>query len=147
MHNPKRTVSTYLLQLFTLAIVFQSTTIFSAELEIKNAYAPEAPPVAPVMAGYMTLLNHSTTDITITALKSSAFDQVELHSMSMKDGMMHMEQQHTFTIPAKGQRLLEPGGYHLMLIKPKKILRAGDSIDVSFSYKDKTSQKIIFKVK
>jgi copper(I)-binding protein len=147
MHNQKRIVRSCLFSLFTLSIVLLSTTIFSAELEIKNARAPEAPPVAPVMAGYMTILNHSNSDVTITAIKSSAFDRVELHSMSMKDGMMHMEQQHTFTIPAKGQRLLEPGGYHLMLIKPKKILRAGDSVDLSFSYQDKTSQKFSFKVK
>jgi len=131
----------------TLIFLTLSTSVFSAELEIKNARAPEAPPVASVMAGYMTLLNHSASDVIITGINSPGFKEVELHSMSMKDGMMHMEQQDTFTIASKNKRELEPGGFHLMLIKPKKVFRAGDAIEVSFSYQDKTTQTFSFKVK
>jgi len=130
----------------TLLILLISFSVNSAELNTSNVRIPEAPPVAPVMAGYMTLINDSNKDITITSINSSLYKSVEIHSMSMKDGMMHMEQLDHFTIPAKGQRLLEPGGYHLMLIKPQKTLRAGDTIDVIFHYQDKTTQTFNFKV-
>lgn len=130
----------------TPLLLFLCLPVFAAELEAIKVRIPEAPPVAPVMAGYMTLVNHSNTDVTITALQSSLFKSVELHSMSMKDGMMHMEQLNSFTIPAKAQRLLEPGGFHLMLINPKKPIPAGTAIDITFNYQDKTSQRFSFTV-
>ncbi len=115
---------------FTLALLL-SLPLSASELHVEKAYVPEAPPVAPVMAGYLDLVNPTSSPITITGVQSPMFEQVEIHSMSMKDSMMHMEQLKQLTIPAHGKVSLDPGGYHLMLIKPKKAFHSGDMIGIT----------------
>ncbi len=115
---------------FTLALLI-GLPISASELHVENAYVPEAPPVAPVMAGYLDLVNPTSKPITITAVQGRMFERVEIHNMSMKNGMMHMQQLEKLTIPANGKVSLSPGGYHLMLIKPKKAFHDGDTIQIT----------------
>lgn len=109
-------------------------------LEVQDARVPEAPPVAPVLAGYLTLINPSAAPVTITAARSPEFAKVEIHEMRMADGMMSMKQLPALTIPPHGRVVLEPGGLHLMLIKPKQRLRAGDMITINLELEDGRSQ-------
>jgi len=127
---------------FALSISPSIVAADSGVLRISSAYAPEAPPVAPVMAGYLTMDNPSGKPVIITGSSSQAFKKVEIHSMLMENGMMSMERQSTLTIPANGTVKLEPGGYHLMLIGPKKRLQAGEKIDVLFKFKSGKRQSV-----
>ena len=127
---------------FALACAPAIAASDSGVLKISSAFAPEAPPVAPVMAGYLTLGNPGSKPITITASHSKAFRKVEIHRMKMENGMMHMERQPTLEIPAHSKVRLEPGGYHLMLIGPKKHLQAGDKIAVVLEFKSGKRQSI-----
>ena len=115
---------------FSLTL-FISLPAVAAGLHAEHGRVPEAPPVAPVMAGYLDLVNSTSKPLTVTRASSPAFERVEIHRMSMKDGMMHMEQLQELTIPARGRLSLSPGGYHLMLIKPKKSLNAGDIVEIT----------------
>ena len=101
-------------------------------LVIKDAWSPEAPPVAKVMAGYMTIKNVSNHDVKIASLKSELFNKVEIHLMDMSGGMMRMIRQDNMSIKAHSQVKLEPGVLHLMLIGPQKPLKAGSVIPVTF---------------
>jgi copper(I)-binding protein len=42
---------------------------------------------------------------------------------------------------------LAPGGLHLMLMRPKRTLRAGDAAEVEFVLKDGSRQRVSFEVK
>ncbi len=128
--------------LYLVTIIVQA-----AELRIENGYVPEAPPVAPVMAGYLTLVNTTNQPITITASRSDEFKRVEIHNMMMHDGMMHMEKQDRLTIPAHAKVSLEPGGYHLMLINPRRAFRAGEKIKITFVLSSGKQQTVILPVK
>lgn len=95
------------------------------------AHAPwvrEAPPMARMLAGYVTLENKTGHAIKITGANSPAFAAVEMHRSVIKNGMAEMIKQAYVTVPAHGSFSFSPGHYHLMLMHPKRALKAGDSI-------------------
>ena len=127
---------TVLLNLFfLLAVTSTSMTIVEAKqptLSFTKVSIPEAPPVAAVMVAYMTIDNKSHTEQTISKIFSPQFKRVEIHMMSMKNGMMDMKELKSVSINNNQPLVLESGGLHIMLIKPIKPLRDGDSVELNF---------------
>jgi len=105
----------------------------SQSLQIKQAWIPETPPGARVMAGYMEIHNPSSHNIDIVAVSSPAFNSVEMHLSKEVDGTAKMLPQKKLSIPAKGKLVLTSGSYHLMLIKPKKRLIDGEKAQLNFT--------------
>ncbi len=103
-----------------------------ATLSFNHVVVPEAPPVATVMVAYVNITNNSNTEQTINKIDSPQFKRVEIHNMTMKNGMMNMQQLKTLSIKAKKSIALEPGGLHIMLIKPLKPLKRGDHVKLRF---------------
>jgi len=101
-------------------------------LKIEQAWIPQAPPVASVLAGYARLDNDSDTVLHIDAVDGAAFGSVEIHQMSMEGGMMQMRPLQGLDLPAHGSVVLADGGKHLMLMDPKRPLKAGDSSVLEF---------------
>lgn len=95
---------------------------------VKNAWVREAPPVSPVLAGYMVIENHTDKNQELTYVKSSAFQKIEIHKTVHKDGMATMESQNSLNIDAERSVELKPGETHLMLINPANPLKAGDTV-------------------
>lgn len=116
-------------------------------LKVSDAWVAEGPPVASVLAGYLTIENPGSRDITITAARCPDFRAVEIHEMRMAGGMMEMRQLETLVIPAGGRVELAPGGFHLMLIKPNKVFRAGDTVTVTLQLDDGQSLAVPMPVK
>jgi copper(I)-binding protein len=67
-----------------------------------------------------------------TDMDSSDMDSSDMDSSDM----MQMKPVEKIEIPAGGQVVLEPGGYHIMLISLKKALNPGDSIDVTLTFEE-----------
>lgn len=115
-----------------LAFAFLTTTLHAAEaLQVTQAWVPEAPPVANVMAGYMSVHNPGKQDVTIRAARSEGFASVEMHETRMQNGMAKMVRQDKLVIPAGKTVQFERGGLHLMLMQPKNSYKVGDSIPVT----------------
>jgi copper(I)-binding protein len=89
-------------------------------LALTQPWIRGAPPGAPVMAGYGKLVNNGTKPVTISSLSGSDFGAVEIHQSSMVDGRMQMRRADPLTIAPGKSVELAPGGYHLMLMKPKQ---------------------------
>ena len=105
----------------------------SSALVFNKIIVPEAPPVASVMAAYMDITNNNKKAKVIKHISSSQFKRVEIHSMSMANGMMKMEQMQTLTVQPGKTVKLETGGLHIMLIKPIQTLKHGDSVELTFT--------------
>lgn len=102
---------------------------------VMNAWVREPPyPDAPVLAGYMTLVNVGASDKTLVKIESDAFTAVEVHEMTMRDGLMKMAELDQLVVPAGGQIQLEPGGMHLMLKQPKTTLTSGQTVDITLTF-------------
>ena len=128
-------------------LFFISTANAADSLQIENAWSPEAPPVAKVMAGYMKINNLSNKDIKILSAKSDLFKRVEIHLTEMSDGMMRMIKQENLKIKAKGHIELKPGGLHMMLIGKLKPVKAGSVIAVTLTLDNGKTIKVKLKVK
>lgn len=112
-----------------------------------NAWIREAPPGAAAMAGYMTLMNQGDKPAILVGASSPAFAKVMLHRTVMEEGMAKMVHQMQIEIPAHGKVTFEPNDYHLMLMKPKQQLKAGDKVDITLEFKDGKSMVVTHEVR
>lgn len=111
-----------------------ATALASEQVTVSNAWARATAPGQEVGAAYMDI--KSATDATLAKVESPAADVVEIHMMSMKDGVMEMRMLETMSLPAGKLVKLEPGGFHLMLIDLRKPLKAGEDIAFTLHIKD-----------
>lgn len=127
--------------------ILLSTAVFAAELMVKDRWIREAPPSAAALAGYMVIHNGGDSDRVLVGAESPLFGNVMLHRTVMEEGMAKMIHQPSITIPAGGSLTFEPNGYHLMLMKPKKPLKAGDQVEITLKFKDGTTLPLSYEVR
>jgi len=99
-------------------------------LRVEDPWVREAPPGTEVLSAYMTLVNDGEHELILTNVAAPQFANAEFHRMWFAGDRMRMEAQDTLIVPAHGQLALEPGGYHLMLFKPDRRMRAGDTVPI-----------------
>ena len=109
---------------------------------VRNAWIPEAPPVADVMAAYFEIDNNGSEPVTITHVSSPAFADVMMHKTVEKNGMSYMIHLPSLTVAPHSKAIFHRGGMHLMLMQPKHSLKKGDKVSITMGTADK--QKIHF---
>ena len=124
-----------------------SATAHAAELMVKDRWIREAPPTASALAGYMVIHNGSDKERVLVGAESPLFGNVMLHRTVMEEGMAKMVHQPSITIPAGGSLTFAPNGYHLMLMKPKTSLKAGDKVEITLKFKDGTTLPLSYEVR
>lgn len=75
-------------------------------------------PGTRMTAGYLTLTNNTSEQITITEVTSPEFHAVQMHESVIADGIVRMRALDEVTIPPGDSVDFEPGARHLMLIQP-----------------------------
>ena len=102
-----------------------------------------------VGAAYMTLL--SARDSTMIKAEADIAGSVEIHSMSMENGVMKMRMLEELPLKAGKAEKLAPGGFHLMLFDLKKPLTVGENVNFTLSFKDAagniTQQQVTLPIK
>ena len=94
-----------------------------------------------VGAAYMTIT--SASDTSLVKVESSASDSIEIHSMSMENGIMKMRMLEQLDLKAKTPNKLTPGGFHLMLFDLKKPLKAGETVSFSLHFKNESGKETL----
>lgn len=127
----------FLISVLTLAFSLSSHAFMSGidptrdtqgEIDIIGATIPLAPPSASVNAGYVKFTNTSDKDVEFHSFTSPVYDSVEMHVMEYKSGTAKMKQAKKILVPANTSIELKPGGTHLMLIGPRRDIKAGEQI-------------------
>jgi copper(I)-binding protein len=126
----------------------KSKSLFNQEdvVAVMNAWVRQAITGSTINAGYMTLINIGETDVELTKVESSLFETVEIHSMSMEDGDMKMEELKSLVVESNDNVKLKPGGKHLMFISPMQDLIKGDSVDLTLTFTDGRVQNLTLQV-
>jgi copper(I)-binding protein len=70
----------------------------------------------------------------LVEVESPAFAHVMLHESVIVDGIARMRHHDRLVIPANTRRVLEPGGFHLMMPAPEQRLTAGDSVEFELRF-------------
>lgn len=107
----------------------------AADVAVRDPWIAEAPPGAMSAAAFMVLENDGAEPRSAIAAESPACERIEFHSSEMEGGIARMREQSSLTVPAGGRLALEPGGTHLMLIRPAA-LRAGDRVQITLEWDD-----------
>jgi len=83
-------------------------------------------------SAFATITNPTDEPIRIIAARSIRFTPaMELHEVLMEDGAMQMQEKPGgFVVPAGETVTLEPGGDHLMLMKIKQPIAAGEEVPI-----------------
>ena len=106
-------------------------------------------PGQKVGAAYMTLT--SPQDSKLVYVETAAAGSVEIHNMTMENGVMKMRMLDELTLKANQAEKLAPGGFHLMLFDLKQQLKAGESATIKLCFKDNngniTHQDVILPIK
>jgi copper(I)-binding protein len=104
-------------------------------IEIAHPWSRATPPGAATGAGYLGLTNGGTEADRLVGLSSPVAAKVEVHQMSVTDGIMKMGAvEGGLDIPAGGTVALQPGGYHLMLMGLTRPLVEGERVPVTLVF-------------
>lgn len=116
-----------------IAAVLACASGSTLAVEVSAAWARPTAPGAKVGGGYLTLHGGATNDRLLSATTPAAAN-VELHTHVMDGGVASMRAIKAIDVPAGGKVELKPGGLHLMLIKLKAPLKAGETIPVKLRF-------------
>jgi copper(I)-binding protein len=109
-----------------------ATTAPVLRVEQGYSYATPAPGITAV--GFLSVVNTGPAD-RLLAVESPVAARVEIHEMSMTDGLMRMRAlPDGVAVPAQGRLSLAPGGYHLMLIEPAQALAVGAEVPLTLVF-------------
>lgn len=131
---------------------FSATTVLAGDytlgaLEIENPYARATPPNAPVSGGYMTIRNTGGEADRLVSGHAAFAERIEIHEMTMQGDVMKMRQiEGGLEIPAGGEVVLKPGGYHVMFIGLDGQLKQGDIQKVTLIFEKAGSIELDFNV-
>ncbi|MFP4154736.1 MAG: copper chaperone PCu(A)C [Halothiobacillaceae bacterium] len=124
---------------FTSALVALGLVLanpLQAAPAVSGAWVPEMPPGAHAYGAFMVLENPDDEVVSLVRAEAPGFSKIELHESVNVDGMHRMIEMSEIEIPPAGQTLLQPGGYHVMLIGPQTPLAAGDVVPITLHFSD-----------
>lgn len=100
------------------------------ELEFSDAWVRALPPGMGMTAGFGSLHNSGARELQLVAYSSPQFASVSLHRTETVDGVSRMREVPELRLGAGETLELAPGGYHLMLMKPRGGVHAGEQVTV-----------------
>lgn len=108
-------------------------------VKIENAWVRATAPGQKVAGGFLDLT--ADADMKLVGGSSPASNSLELHRMSMDNGVMIMRQIQEIPLPKGKPVNLKPGGLHIMFIDLKKQIMEGDKVPVTLTVRDSTGKE------
>ena len=109
--------------------------VTAGPLVISEPWSRATPPGAKVGGGYLTIQNTGAEPDTLVSVASPASEKTELHLMKTEDGVMTMRPATDgVEIPPGKTLTLEPGGYHIMFIRPKAPFVQGETVPLTLTF-------------
>ena len=117
----------------------------SAGIEVTDAFIVQPPEGRTVTGGGLHVSVTGASKV-LTGVNTSIADKVELHTMSMDNGMMQMRQVESFPVSEGTPLVLQRGGNHMMFFGVKP-LQLGDQVDLilTFTYESGTEEQVTAK--
>jgi copper(I)-binding protein len=117
------------------------------DLTVTSPWTRATPGGAKIAGGYMRITNNSTLADRFVGAKSAEADHVEIHEMSMNDGVMKMRPLPNGLEIKPGETVeLKSGGYHLMFMDLKQPLKQGDTFKATLQFEKAGSLDVNFNV-
>lgn len=118
-----------------------------APITIAHPWLRATPRTAPVAGGYATITNGGSEPDTLLSASLAVAPEGQIHSMTMKNGVMEMRRLDEGLTVAPGATVtLRPGGDHLMFLNPKAQLKEGENVKGTLVFKRAGAVPVTFAV-
>ena len=118
------------------------------DLTVTSPWTRATPGGAKIAGGYLKITNNGSSADRFVGAKSDATDHVEIHEMSMSDGVMKMRPLANGLEIKPGETVeLKSGGYHLMFMDLKQPLKQGDTFKATLQFEKAGSLEVNFSVR
>lgn len=94
----------------------------------EQAWIRAAPPGATALAGYAVLRNPCAKPFVVIDVGSPDFAMGMIHETIVDKGVSRMRHAKSLSLPVRGVLKFEPGGKHMMLMHPRRVLKEGDRV-------------------
>lgn len=118
--------------LFVVAPAYAGDATKHGDLMVKDVWSRATP--ARNGVAYMTIFNHGAGMDRLVAAESDVAKKVELHTHSMKDGVMRMRRISAVEVHPGEPAVMAPGGNHVMLMGLHKKLEEGQTFTVTLIF-------------
>lgn len=120
------------------ALLLAPAAAFAAEAELRfeNAWVRPLPPGMGMTAAYGVLRNAGEEPLVLDGFGSPDFAEVGLHRTEVVDGVSRMREVPEVSLAPGASLSLEPGGHHLMLMKPRVPLESDQAVRVTVEARD-----------
>lgn len=120
----------------------------TGNLEVSAPWARATPKGAKVGGAYLSVRNSGSTPDRLIGGSVDAAKRVEVHTMSMENGVMRMREVKGGFEVKPGETLeLKPGGNHLMFMDLQRPLQAGDKVKGELRFEKAGSVPVEFEVR
>jgi periplasmic copper chaperone A len=116
-------------------------------IEIQNPWTRATPKGAAIAAGYVVLINRGSTPDRLVGGSFAGASTVELHGMSMDNGVMRMRPVSGGLEIKPGERVeLKPSGLHMMFVGLKQPLQQGQTVKATLVFQNAGTAEVAFAV-
>ncbi len=112
-----------------------SDTYKVGDLAVVSPWTRATPGGAKIAGGYLKVTNNGKSSDRLVGVTSAGADRVEIHEMSMADGVMKMRPLADGLTVKPGETVeFKPGGFHLMFMDIKQPLKQGDTLKATLKF-------------
>jgi len=116
-----------------MCIAWCLSAVASAQtVAVKDAWVRGTVPAQKVTGAFMEISGKSA--VRLLRVDSPIAASVEIHNMTMQNGVMKMFQVDGIDVPAGKTVKLAPGGYHVMLMGLKQQMKPGERVPLKLTF-------------
>jgi hypothetical protein len=124
-----------------------SDTFKVGDLVVASPWTRATPGGAKIAGGYLRITNNGKVADRLVSVTAASADRVEIHEMSMTDGVMKMRPLVDGLTVRPGETAeFKPGGFHLMFMDIKQPLKQGDALKATLKFERAGTLDVSFSV-
>jgi copper(I)-binding protein len=116
------------------------------DIQVKEAWIRWLPADVPG-GGYMTVINTGSAVRVLIGASSPDYGEVGMHQTRLRDGVNEMTPVASIELRPRIPVRFAEGGYHLMLLHPKRPLEPGDRVLITLRFAQGPSVEVPFEVR
>jgi copper(I)-binding protein len=129
-----------------LVLMMMACSGYAQSVQVKDAWVRGTVPAQKATGAFMEISAKQAARL--VGVESPVAAAVELHTMSMQNGVMKMTQVDGVDVPAGKTVKLAPGGYHVMFMGLKQQMKPGARVPLTLTFElaDKQRESLVLSV-
>ena len=133
-------------RLVCAAALIAVDVVSAQSIEVKDAWVRGTVPAQKATGAFMEITGKSA--VRLLRVDSPVAAAVEIHNMTMQNGVMKMFPVDGIDVPAGKTVKLAPGGYHVMMMGLKQQMKPGERVPLTLTFElaDKKRESLALSV-